>query len=414
MPVNLTDTAIKKAAKKVAETKSRMDVSDATLPGLRLRLTPQHLEPLVGTWVLACRDPLGRMRRFQLGKYPQTGLSAARDAARSTREQVRKGADLVAEAKRKRAIGRDAREGIGTLAALLDLYGKKEGGKRKTWDSCRRMIEHVFAAHLGKPLAAMKLGDLQMTADSHKAQQSAAAAVRYLRPVLKWAAHTGRGYAAPELTLIKPPATVKRRDRVLSTEELAKLLPVLRTSERPCATAMRFILLTLARRDEVAEATWGDIDLKAGTWTIPNTKNGQPHIVPLSSQALSLVKSLLPQGPDGSPVKATARLFSSPTGEALGNWDRETKAIMKVSGTANWTRHDLRRTGATMLGEMGEMPDIIEAALNHVAIHSQLAATYNRSRYRPQVAAALQRLGDALHGIEQGGPAVIPIWKASA
>ena len=54
-----------------------------------------------------------------------------------------------------------------------------------------------------------------------------------------------------------------------------------------------------------------------------------------------------------------------------------------------------------MLGEMGEMPDIIEAALNHVSIHSALAATYNRSRYRPQVALALQRLGDALDGIEE-------------
>ena len=51
-----------------------------------------------------------------------------------------------------------------------------------------------------------------------------------------------------------------------------------------------------------------------------------------------------------------------------------------------------------MLGEMGELPDIIEAALNHVTLHSPLAATYNRSRYRPQVAVALQRLADALDG----------------
>ena len=51
---------------------------------------------------------------------------------------------------------------------------------------------------------------------------------------------------------------------------------------------------------------------------------------------------------------------------------------------------------------MGELPDIIEAALNHVSIRSPLAATYNRSRYRPQVAAALQRLADALDGIEAG------------
>lgn len=65
-----------------------------------------------------------------------------------------------------------------------------------------------------------------------------------------------------------------------------------------------------------------------------------------------------------------------------------------------------------MLGEMGETPDIIEAALNHVAIRSRLAATYNQARYRPQVAAALQRLADALDGIEAGGARVLPLHRA--
>ena len=154
------------------------------------------------------------------------------------------------------------------------------------------------------------------------------------------------------------------------------------------------MLVTLARREEVCAAKWQDIDWTAKIWTIAATKNGKPHSVPLSSQAVALLQARCPVKP-----KADALVFASSTGAALGNWDRETKAIMVASETAGWHRHDLRRTGATMLGEMGELPDIIEAALNHTAIHSTLAATYNRSRYRPQVAAALQRLGDALDGI---------------
>jgi len=102
-------------------------------------------------------------------------------------------------------------------------------------------------------------------------------------------------------------------------------------------------------------------------------------------------------------------IFATSTGAPLGNWDRETKALQEASDTQGWTRHDLRRTGATMLGEMGELPDIIEAALSHVSIRSPLAATYNRSRYRPQVAAALQRLADALDGIEAGAAKVVPL-----
>ena len=337
------------------------------------------------------------------------GIAEARDAARAMREVVRQGGDPIADAKRKRLVGNQAREGIGTLTALLNLYGTKEGTTRKTWDACRRMIEHVFAAHLVKPLATMKLGDLQMTADSHKAQQSAAASVRYLRPVLKWAAHPGREYVSTDLARLRPPAIVKRRDRVLSRDELARLLPALKASSRPYAAAMRFMLLTLARREEVGAAKWQDINLTAQTWTIDATKNGKPHVVPLSSQALELVRARQPEA-----AKADGIVFASGGGAALGNWDRETKAIMVASETAGGHRHDLRRTGATMLGEMGELPDIIEAALNHTAIHSTLAATYNRSRYRPQVAAALQRLGDALDGIEQGAGEVVPLHRAKS
>jgi integrase len=149
-------------------------------------------------------------------------------------------------------------------------------------------------------------------------------------------------------------------------------------------------------------ARWRDIDMEAQTWTIPETKNGEPHTVPLSREAMELLRSRLPTDDTGSPKRPdpSALVFATSTGAPLGNWDRETKALHETSGTKGWTRHDLRRTGATMLGEMGELPDIIEAALNHVSIHSPLAATYNRSRYRPQVAAALQRLADALDGIE--------------
>lgn len=394
MPVQLTETAIKAAAKRTEAQGLRMELSDAALEGLRLRLTPGGAR----SWVLACRDPLGRMRRFPLGQHPTMGIADAREAARATRAEVRKGADPVADARRKRAIGRDARNGIGTLTALLDLYATKQGANLKSWPECRRRIDSVFASHLARPLATMKLADLQMTADAWTSPQSAAAAVRYLRPVLKWAAQ--RQYAPVELAGIVPTTTVKRRQRILSQEELATLLPVLVASERPYAAALRFMLVTLARREEVGAARWRDVDLGSGVWTIPATKNGQPHKVPLSRQALGLLATI-------GPLEPGALIFSTSTGKRLGNWDRETKAIMEASGTTGWTRHDLRRTGATMLGEMGELPDIIEAALNHVAIRSMLAATYNRSRYRPQVAAALQRLADALEGITNGGAKVL-------
>jgi integrase len=343
------------------------------------------------------------MRRYPIGTFPAIGIRDARNAARALHVKVtHDGADPVADRRRERTIAKDAKAGIGTLSALLALYQEQRGSQLKSWAECRRRIEAVFVKQLDRALITLKLGDLQFTADVWASKQSAAAAVRYLRPILKWAAH--RGYVSPDLTTIAPPATVGRRNRVLSRDELAAILPVLRSSKRSYATAARFLLLTLARRSELGSARWRNVDLDAATWTIPETKNGQPHVVPLSTQALDLLRSRLPRNKDGNYVKAApeALLFDNTCGGSLDNWDRETGMIMEASGTEGWTRHDLRRTGATMLGDMGETPDIIEAALNHVAIRSQLAATYNRSRYRPQVAAALQRLADALDAIEVG------------
>jgi integrase len=350
------------------------------------------------------------MRRFPLGGYPALGISEARNEARGLHIRVKhEGADPIAERRHDRAVGAAAKAGEGTLGALLDLYAEKRGGELKRWDEAKRSVKVVFKSLLPRPLVTLASRDFQMLADGYKAQHAAGAAVRYVRPILKWGAT--RGYLSSEVAAIQLPIPVRRRKRVLNRDELSALLPVLRASNRPYASALRFMLLTLTRRQETAAARWRSVDLEARTWTIAETKNGEPHIVPLSRQAFDLLRSRLAVDDAGNVKRpdAGALVFATSTGAPLGNWDRETKALQKVSGTEGWTRHDLRRTGATMLGEMGELPDIIEAGLNHVSIRSALAATYNRSRYRPRVAVALQRLADALDGIEMGVGEAVPL-----
>lgn len=388
MPIVLTETAIKKAIRETAGA-GRIDLADAGCPGLRLRLTPAGSK----TWVLACRDRYGRMRRFQLGHFPDLGVSQARTAARALHAKVKhEGADPIAERRHDRAaLGL----GVATLAGLLDCYHEMVGNRQKRYKEARSRIEKVYQALLTQPLSALSAREIQLRADAYPALMSASAAVRYLRPILKWGAQ--RGYVDHECYRINPPAPVKRRARFLSPDELAALLPVLRASPKPHAAALLFMLLTLARREEVAQARWRHVDPASSLWTILDPKNGQPHLVPLSDQAMALLRARMPLNPEPDGF-----VFCTSTGGALGNWDRETKKFQAASGTRDWTRHDLRRTGATLLGEMGELPDIIEAALNHISIRSTLAATYNRSRYRPQVASALQRLAGLLDDIAAG------------
>jgi integrase len=204
------------------------------------------------------------------------------------------------------------------------------------------------------------------------------------------------------LANITPPATVRRRDRVLSREELSRLLPVLAATDSPYGQAMRLMLLTAVRREEAGAARWADVDFAAATLTLPDTKNGKTHVVPLSRQAAALLAGIKPKN-----AKPADLVFQARGGGRLSNWGKAGESIQAKSKTAGWTRHDLRRTAATVMGQNGELPHVIEASLNHSAVHSQLASTYNQSRYRPEVAAALQRLADYLDGIAAGGAELV-------
>jgi integrase len=291
-----------------------------------------------------------------------------------------------------------------TLGQLLDVYTRQVGANTKSWPTqMDPHIRRVFRAHLDVSLARLSVGALQMTIDQHTKPKSAAFGVRCLMPVLRWAASPGRAYIDRTLLDLRASAPKPVRDRVLSHEELGRLLPVLRASHSIYARALLLILLTAARRSEVASARWRDIDFVARTWTLPATKNGQSHVIPLSRQALALLRALSP-----APLDLQVFVFTA-NGKPLGDWINATRRVQAASATSGWTRHDLRRSAATLCGELGVMPDVVEALLNHTVIHSQIASVYNRSRYRPQVAEALQRLADLFDTIQAGGAEVVPL-----
>ena len=179
--------------------------------------------------------------------------------------------------------------------------------------------------------------------------------------MLKWAAQ--RGYLTADAAIIDPPATVGAAHRLLSRDELAAVLPVLRASRRPYAAALRFMLLTLTRRQENGLARWGDVDIGAGDLDDSRDQE-QPaaHSAPLPDRQWTCCGRSSPKS------LGRSLIFATSTGAAAWQLGSGDEGLARGQRHAGWTRHDLRRTGATMLGEMGELPDIIEAALNHVSI----------------------------------------------
>jgi len=168
------------------------------------------------------------------------------------------------------------------------------------------------------------------------------------------------------------------------------------------------LLLTGARRDEVASMRWGELDLTSGTWRLPKerTKNKRPHEVPLSDAAIEVIESLPRiEGKDG--------LVSTTTGAtAVSGFSRAKRAIdaamLKtlpegVASPPHWTLHDLRRTVATNLQRLGVRLEVTEAVLNHTSgSRAGIVGVYQRHEYAAEKRAALDAWAKRIEAIVEG------------
>jgi integrase len=175
------------------------------------------------------------------------------------------------------------------------------------------------------------------------------------------------------------------RDHILKDPELAAIWRAL--SPGDYGDIVRLLVLTGQRREEIGGLRWSEVDLERGVIRLgaERTKNKRPHEVPLAPLARAILASRRPQGP--SPDGA---VFGS---NGAGGWSARKAALEKrLAGLGPWRLHDLRRTCATGMAELGVAPHIVEAVLNHVSGHKGgVAGIYNRARYAGEVRDALER-----------------------
>jgi len=195
------------------------------------------------------------------------------------------------------------------------------------------------------------------------------------------------------------------RERTLTQAELAELWSVLRNEPNAqFADIVRLLILTGQRREEIGGLRWSEIERELIVLTPERTKNSRQHEVPLSRQA----KAIIERQP-----KRKGRDFIFGIGEmGFSGWSdckaRLDEALLaarrkhnrKAKAMSDWRIHDLRRTCATGMAELGVQPHIIEAVLNHVSGHKAgVAGIYNRARYEGEMRSALQAWADHLDQI---------------
>jgi len=167
------------------------------------------------------------------------------------------------------------------------------------------------------------------------------------------------------------------REHVVTDEELAAIWRACRDDDY--GRIVRLLILTGQRRDEVGDMKWTELDLDRRIWAIPRerTKNGLTHEVPLSDVALEILQSIPRR--DGRDF-----VFGEGRGGFSGWSKSKTRLDARIAKAGAvmrpWRLHDLRRTVATHIAEMGTLPHVVEAILNHVSGHKAgVAGIYNRA-----------------------------------
>ena len=180
------------------------------------------------------------------------------------------------------------------------------------------------------------------------------------------------------------------RDRTLFEAELKAVLDALGNDQ--FSNIIRLLILTGQRRTEIGGLRWSELDFERALIILPpeRTKNKRLHELPMSTQ----VRAILGRQPRQNEFVWGRRWTSWSIPKA--DLDR------RLNGIGAWRLHDLRRSAATHMAELGILPHIIEAILNHVSGHrAGVAGIYNRARYEGEMRQALQRWADALTAITQ-------------
>ena len=410
------------------------EVSVSGARGLAVRIFPSGTKSFEFRYVA----PNGVRRRLPLGNYPGLTLAEAREDAGALRVAVTRGTDPAAE----RAAARTSARTGDTLSELAEIYFQAaakglHGGRGRPKKVLTLKVErNRFDQHIRSRLGHRRLTEIKRTdvkvlmrelAGSGKLAPDTVASIGgTLSAILSFAVHEERLESNPALGLTRPLA-LKSRERMFDEDSLASLwkalagvstLPPSPRSQRAkrlpiegeecmraradlaVALALRFAMLTLARRNDVASARWEEIDLKRAIWTIPAArfKNGRAHVVPLSEAALAiLVEAGKLPGGEGvvvfpSPTSRSAANSRSPRPITPSSLTRALRRTLADSGLPHGSPHDFRRAGATTLTSerYGFRQFVVGKVLGH-STHDGAAITsvYDRNDYLREKRSAL-------------------------
>jgi integrase len=433
------------AVRQFRPSSQRREIPDGATPGLRLVIQPSGAR----SWVMRFRRPNGGSAKLTLGTADLTGQEVAGEPAIGGHLTLAAARRLAAEVNRQRALGRDpaadhitekrkarvaasanASSAFGAAArtfideharpntrrwretaVLLGLRAVEEelqvirGGLVERWAD--RQVTDITAHDIFDVLEeCRKRGVPGLTRRRPRVSDTSARAMyATLSKFFGWLGRRPGVIVQNPVTGVKRPSTPSARDRVLDDNEIRLLWRACDDIGEPFGALLRLLLITGARREEVARMTRGEIIDDGTTWTLSaaRTKNRRPHDVPLPPLAREVIGNVKKiAGKPGFIFTTTGITPVSGFSRLKARLDKLMARLAEEEAAASgldpaevkippWRLHDLRRTAVTGMARAGGDLHVIERAVNHVSgSFGGIVATYQKHRYAAEVRAALE------------------------
>jgi integrase len=367
------------------ESDAQTDYFDTQVSGLALRVSGSRK-----SWTLHYTVGATR-KRLTFGTYPAISLAGARTRADEAKAAIAVGATPALAATE-------------SFRDICELYQSREGSKLRTASWRQGVLDrHVYPTLGARPIAEIKRSEIVRLLDGIEESSGAAMATATLalvRKVMNWHAMRSDDFLSPVVRgMGRTQPSAQARDRVLSDDELRKIW---RVQGGFFSDYVRFLLLTAARRNEVAGMTWGEID--GDDWVLPAARNktSVELVRPLSKAARKII--------EGLPKDREFLWSPNGSGKALTSFSNYKETFDKASGTDGWTLHDCRRTARSLMSRAGVPSDHAERCLGHVI--PGVRGVYDRHEYHAEKQQAYEALAGLIERIVSGTQAdVVPMRR---
>ena len=336
-------------------------------------------------------------RRLTLGAASALSAAQARKIAAELHITVRAGRDPAGERDAGRAR---AAETMGAALAAYLPYQQSRLRPRSYAEVERHLQKHWRPLH-ATSLTAIDRREVSARLAAIAEQNGPVQANRArasLQAFFAWAMREGLADGNPVAATGKRPE--RSRDRVLSPDEL-KAIWAATADESDYGAVIRLLMLTGARLNEIAALRWSEVQDDRIVLPAARTKNARQHEIPLAAPARDIL--------DGRPRRPSRDLiFGRRHARPLSGWTElkaglDARIAIAGAPLPAWTHHDIRRSVATHMAEIGVQPHIVEAVLNHVSGHKHgVAGIYNRATYEREKRQALDMWAERLLSVVEG------------